>query len=299
MTARNRSFVVAGMLVLSLVTWNCSGQRAGAALENEVRDLYAAISAHDIDKILTYHADNVEEIGPDGKVTLRGTEEHRKYLNELFTSIPDFKAELISVFVSGNFGCEEWTMSGTPTGTLEGGVPATGKSYSIRVATVREFKDGKTSRISHYYDSALVMQQLGVLPASASTNPFVGIWKMDPAKSKFSYDTPQSYTMTIANQGGVETVIQEIVGAGGKSVRRTWIAKADGMDYPVTATDWDTISYKTPDPNITEYVIKKGGKELFHGKAVVAKDGTTCEDAGGGKDANGQPFTYSLFLEKQ
>jgi steroid delta-isomerase-like uncharacterized protein len=299
MTIKNLSAVCTTLLVVSLALWGCSRQRTGAGLENEIKDLYAALSAHDVDKILTYHTDDLEEIGSDGKAVRRGLEEHRTYLKNLFTSVPDFKAELISVFVSGKYGCEEWFMSGTPASTLENGFPATGKSYSIRVATVREFRDGKTSRIAHYYDSAAVLHQLGALPATSSANPNIGTWKMNPEKSKFSSNPPKSYTMRIQDLGGVDRLIQDTVEADGKTIQRNWFAKADGKDYPVTAPDWDTISYKYPDPNTTGYIIKKGGKELFRGKAVLSKDGKTMVDAGGGKDANGQAFTYSLYLEKQ
>ncbi len=48
-----------------------------------------------------------------------------------------------------------------------------------------------------------------------------------------------------------------------------------------------------------EYVFKKSGKEVWRKRAVVSKDGRTSIGTVGGKDANGEAFTYSIFAEKQ
>jgi steroid delta-isomerase-like uncharacterized protein len=176
------AITILGLLALSAVLVGCSGQGGATQtgelpsdLDKELRDGYAALSAHDVDQLISSVTEDVEMMSVNGSKMNRGKEEHRAYLENLFSSVPDFKMELISFFGSGNQTCETWTMSGTPAGTMKNGAPATGKSYSIRGVTIREFRDGKTSRITNYYDSGLLMQQLGLLPLSSPEKQPVSI----------------------------------------------------------------------------------------------------------------------------
>jgi hypothetical protein len=151
--------------------------------------------------------------------------------------------------------------------------------------------------ISAILISALVLA-LAVIAVSAD-NPFVGIWKMNPAKSTFSGPATKSFTAKMeAQENGIKCV-QDVVGADGKAFQRIWAAKYDGKDYPVTAPDQDAVTLKKPNANTTIWLVKKGGKEVASGKSVVSKDGKTWILTGGGRDEKGKAFTYSIFMEKQ
>jgi hypothetical protein len=151
--------------------------------------------------------------------------------------------------------------------------------------------------ISAILISALVLAMAVI--AVAADNPFVGTWKMNPAKSKFSGPATKSFTTKMeAQENGIKCV-QDVVGADGKAFQRIWAAKYDGKDYPVTAPDEDAISLKKLNANTTRWLAKKGGKEVASGKSVVSKDGKTWILTGGGKDEKGQAVTYTIFLEKQ
>ncbi len=141
---------------------------------------------------------------------------------------------------------------------------------------------------------------LALAVIALAQNPNIGTWKMNPAKSKFSYAPPKSFTATVEAQGNGIKVVQDIVDASGKATHRSWTVNYDGKDYPITGDpDEDAVSYKRPDANTTEYVFKKNGKETSSGRAVVSKDGKTKIDNGSGKDAKGQAFTYTIIMEKQ
>jgi steroid delta-isomerase-like uncharacterized protein len=56
----------------------------------------------------------------------------------------------------------EWTMSGTQTGEMPG-MPATGKTFSLRGASVVELRDGKLTRCSDYWDLVTLLKQLGLM----------------------------------------------------------------------------------------------------------------------------------------
>jgi ketosteroid isomerase-like protein len=44
-------------------------------------------------------------------------------------------------------------------------MPATGKRFSVRGATILELQSGKIRRNSDYWDAASVMRQVGLLPS--------------------------------------------------------------------------------------------------------------------------------------
>jgi hypothetical protein len=152
--------------------------------------------------------------------------------------------------------------------------------------------------ISAMLISALILA-LAVI-ALAADNPFIGTWKMNVAKTKSSRPPWKSYTMTAEAQDKGLKVVQDWVDADGKPMHVTYAAKYDGKDYPVTGRpDADTMSFTKPNSHTTDYVFKKSGKEAWRGQSVISKDGKTRTDIGGGKDANGQAFTYTIIMEKQ
>jgi len=60
-------------------------------------------------------------------------------------------------------------MSSTQAGALRGlEIPATGKGFSIRGASVTELHNGKISRNTDYWNLATMMQQLGAMPVPRS-----------------------------------------------------------------------------------------------------------------------------------
>jgi hypothetical protein len=134
--------------------------------------------------------------------------------------------------------------------------------------------------------------------AIAAENPFVGTWKMNPVKSNGT--NYKSYTIKVESRDNGFSAVQDIVNTEGKAIHATVTAKYDGKDYPLKgAPDADMMSFTKPDPNTTDYIVKKNGKEVQRGQAVISKDGKIWTDKGGGKDAKGQAFSYTIVMEKQ
>ncbi|TAM47202.1 MAG: hypothetical protein EPN53_12155 [Acidobacteria bacterium] len=122
-----------------------------------------AWGTHRTDRVLAFFADEcVYENLARGEV-YRGKDELGAWVAGAFAGIPDTALELTSLFASGRWvGCE-WVMTGTHTGDLPD-LPATGKSFSIRGATVAEVSGGKIVRAADYWDLASFLRQLGVMP---------------------------------------------------------------------------------------------------------------------------------------
>src|SRR5467141_1401700 len=89
--------------------------------------------------------------------------------------------------------------------------------------------------------------------ALAQSNPFVGTWKLDVAKSKYDPGpAPKSQTRTWDASGKVSV---KGVGATGKPMSYGYPIKNDGKDYPTTGAipnGADKISSRKISPNTVE-----------------------------------------------
>jgi steroid delta-isomerase-like uncharacterized protein len=132
--------------------------------EKMMNDYLEATNAHDVEKILTFFTDDaVYECTPVGMVS-RGKKEIKDFLSSMFVDFPDFKLEMKLGFNAGERGAGEWVMSGTFAHSSNPGMPATGKSFSVRGATITEFSGGKISRNTNYWNLASFLQQVGLMP---------------------------------------------------------------------------------------------------------------------------------------
>jgi steroid delta-isomerase-like uncharacterized protein len=132
--------------------------------EKMLNDYMAALNAHDLEKVLAFFADDaVYECMAQGRVN-RGKKEIKDFLSSMFSDIPDVKFEMKSGFSAGDRGAGEWVMSGTFAHSSIPGVPATGKKFSVKGVAITEFKGGKISRNTVYWNLAAFLQQVGLTP---------------------------------------------------------------------------------------------------------------------------------------
>ena len=128
------------------------------------KEIERAMNAHDAAKIASLYAeDGVYENDPVA-VALKGREAIKAYMNVVFSTFPDFRLDVKNAFVSGNLSAAEMVMSGTHKGPLPDGTPATGKSFSVKLCVIGEFQGNLVKRVTHYWDMAALMRQLGLMP---------------------------------------------------------------------------------------------------------------------------------------
>ena len=125
------------------------------------RDYMAAWNSYDVDKIAAFFTDDgVHEDIAVGSI-FRGKNELKAGISPLFAACPDFKLELKSLFGTADWVAQEWVMTGTQTGAFSGlGIPATGKSFSIRGASVTTLREGKIVRNTDYWNLISMLRQL-------------------------------------------------------------------------------------------------------------------------------------------
>ena len=120
-------------------------------------------SSRNVAKVVSIFTDDcVYEDVTMGAVN-HGKTELETFARAIFEAFPDFTIYLTSQFDAGSWAGAEWTMSGTHKGDLPG-LPATGKRFSIRGATVFELQGGKIRRVSDYWDMVSFLKQIGVMP---------------------------------------------------------------------------------------------------------------------------------------
>ena len=129
-------------------------------IENMLKEENAAWNIHDVDKIATFYTNGcIKEDIAIGKLT-RGINEMKALIAGAFAAIPDMDIKLVTAFTSGDWAATEWIMSGSYSNNFPGMPQATGKSFSVRGASIMELHNDKISQISDYWNYASFMQQI-------------------------------------------------------------------------------------------------------------------------------------------
>jgi hypothetical protein len=136
----------------------------------------------------------------------------------------------------------------------------------------------------------LMLGLLGFAAALCAANPFVGTWKMNPAKTTYKVGTaPKEQTVTVTEDGG--TLMVKMVGtqADGKPISISYSAPATGGEGKILeSSPYDSITYKLKGKSEQEVTYKKGGKTVFTTHSKLSKDGKTRTSSTKGLNAAGQ-----------
>jgi steroid delta-isomerase-like uncharacterized protein len=139
--------------------------------QNEVtevaRKYFGATERRDLDAMeACWKPGGVEHIIGLGE--LKVPDEYRAYFQELFEALPDFKYEVIKMVSEGNHVAVHWQAKGTFTGKPYQGLKANGRTGRIEGIDIVEVVDGKVVRNDVSFDSAMMMREIGILPAVGS-----------------------------------------------------------------------------------------------------------------------------------
>lgn len=107
-----------------------------------------------------YLEDAVFEDIPFG-VVARGHAEMKQFWQQTWTSMPDFTMTLVSVVADEHRGGAEWIMSATHSGDFPK-YQATGKSFSLRAASMARFSKGRIAHWADYWSLSTFKQQVGL-----------------------------------------------------------------------------------------------------------------------------------------
>jgi hypothetical protein len=138
--------------------------------------------------------------------------------------------------------------------------------------------------------------------AFAQSNPWIGTWNTNLAKSTFSPGPPlRSQILTIQAEGQGHRLTVETINAQGNPAKLVVVRPHDdGRPYPVMGvTAFDAEAIKTVNDSTLWIIRTKDGKIVATIVSVISADGKTFTDTATGVNANGQPFYNVLVREKQ
>jgi len=133
-----------------------------------------------------------------------------------------------------------------------------------------------------------------------ASDPNMGTWKLNEAKSKIGAGMSKNLTVVYEMSGDSVKATVDGVDGQGKPTHNVWTGKFDGKDYPVVGDPTsDTRSVKKVDDRNLELTVKKGGKVTMSGKIVVAADGKSRTLTASGTDAAGKKVEMVAVYDKQ
>lgn len=137
--------------------------------ERVTRAFFEALNAMDKTNPLDLCSDDTRFEDTAFGVAVAGKEQYRGVFTRFFGSISGVRAEVKSIIASGEWAAAVWTFSGTQKGNFPG-IPATGKSFSVRGVSIVQVSNGKMKSRTDYWDSATMLKQLGVMPTKVTEN---------------------------------------------------------------------------------------------------------------------------------
>jgi hypothetical protein len=155
---------------------------------------------------------------------------------------------------------------------------------------------------------------LGVVAQSPTSNPFAGVWKQNPQRSKMNGTAPPEWRNfrryeEQANGWMVHTISWSF--AGGADFTFTTV-RYDGMEYPVYTSSTlgaflgagnrtaRTVAFKLTAPRTLEFTDRENGKVSATGVCTVSPDGKTLTEDDHAFDPRGKEIIHNvLVFDKQ
>ena len=133
-----------------------------------------------------------------------------------------------------------------------------------------------------------------------AADPFVGTWKLDSAKSKYTAGTPpKDVTLVIEEQGDNYQVTATGSYQDGSPISVKYAVPKAGGAGTVQEGPFDAVTSKRVSARIRENRYTKNGKETVSRRIVVSQDGKTLRNTVKGSDAQGKPASGVDVFEKQ
>jgi len=107
--------------------------------------------------------DKIEWDDMSAPTTSKGKGEAKKFMKEITTGFPDYKASTTNTWTFGDYVITEGSWTGTHKGTFFGMQP-TKKTVTVKNVDILQFKDGKLVHGWGYSNGADFMQQIGMAP---------------------------------------------------------------------------------------------------------------------------------------
>lgn len=137
--------------------------------------------------------------------------------------------------------------------------------------------------------------------AAEPSNPHLGTWKLNEAKSKFEPGAVRNETVTYTD-AGKSLVKLEVNGVDGRGngLHWTWKGRFDGKPEKVLGnTTLDTLAIKVTGPNTLSNIATKNGKIVAESTVELAHDGKSRTVKTIATDQAGRKVTSIVYYDKR
>ena len=147
----------------------------------------------------------------------------------------------------------------------------------------------------------IMLVLLGFAATLCAADPFVGTWKMNPAKTKYKVGTaPKEQTVTITEAGSDLNVSVAGTAADGSKIAVSYtIPSAGGTGKIVESSSYDGISGKRMGPNERVMSYMKGGKAVYTAHSKLSSDGNSLSVSSKGVNPLGQTVDATVAYDKE
>jgi hypothetical protein len=136
-------------------------------------------------------------------------------------------------------------------------------------------------------------------PAVWAASPFVGTWKLDAAKTKFtSGEPPRDETIVVADGGDHAKVTTTGTTAGGRAISIRYSVPSKGGAAQIDESPCELMTVTLTGANVADTVCFRGGRQIGRRHTVISEDGKTMTATVEGMDAQGRVSGVEVY-EKQ
>jgi hypothetical protein len=136
--------------------------------------------------------------------------------------------------------------------------------------------------------------------AFAQTDPFLGTWQLNLAKSKYSPGPPpKNQSTNVQADGQIHRLTITGIDAAGNPISVVFTRTFDGTPHPSKATDFDAATITRVDAYTIIISRTRAGKLVQTATDVVSQDGKTLTTTTIGSNAKGQPINIVGIHDKQ
>jgi steroid delta-isomerase-like uncharacterized protein len=128
-----------------------------------VRQMVAFLNAHNVAGMVSCFDDEMEWLDVPMEASYRGKPEISRFLDSLFDAFPDLDYRLTHMVTRGDNVVAQFQMRGTHQNTFYG-LPGTEAVIQIPCLSMISMRDGKMLSDHCYFDNAMILRQMGLLP---------------------------------------------------------------------------------------------------------------------------------------
>jgi steroid delta-isomerase-like uncharacterized protein len=164
-----RRLFIAAILSVAAIPPQAASAQTPVTHQDVTRGWADAWNSHDINKVLTLFAKEVQIDQPENDKPL-GYDGARKFFSMIFKAYPDFHVTVLQAIVDGRSAVSVERVTGTWKGPFvnpnTGKVtPGNGRHFDHKGAMVLLYDaNGKIQHVSIYWDQLTVDRQLGIIP---------------------------------------------------------------------------------------------------------------------------------------